>query len=88
MEVLRRVKKAYPEVQVIILTGHGSEKHEKEARRLSAFQYLKKPVEIDTLIQIIHRAYKKMESSMTAVTFAEAGEFDTVKDILDHENGK
>ena len=32
MEVLRRIRKAYPKVQVITLTGHGSEKDEEEAR--------------------------------------------------------
>lgn len=57
-EILRRVKKTYPEVQVIILTGHGSDKDEKETRRLGAFEYLKKPVGIDQLIQTIHRAYE------------------------------
>lgn len=31
MEVLRRVRKAYPQVQVIILTGHGTEKDAEEA---------------------------------------------------------
>lgn len=86
MEVLRRVKKAYPQVQVIILTGHGSEKDEKDARRLGAFEYLQKPVGIDTLIQNIKRAYKnKVESTLAAAAFAEAGEFDTAKDIMDRE---
>src|SRR5210317_1476469 len=46
MEVLRRIRKAYPKVQVIMLTGHGSEKHENEARKLGAFEYLQKPVDI------------------------------------------
>ena len=32
MEVLRVIKKAHPKVQVIMLTGHGSENDEKEAR--------------------------------------------------------
>jgi DNA-binding response OmpR family regulator len=39
LEVLRRAKKAYPGVQIIMLTGHGSEKDEKEARRLGVFEY-------------------------------------------------
>jgi len=89
LEVLRRVKQAYPDVQVIILTGKGSEKDEEEARRLGAFEYLQKPVEIEKLMQHIKRAYKsKIESSMTAATFAEAGEFNTAKDIMDREKKK
>jgi DNA-binding response OmpR family regulator len=89
MEVLRRIRKAYPNVQVIMLTGHGSDKDEKEARKLGAFEYLQKPVEIETLMKKIKKAYKqKFESSMMAATFAEAGEFDIAKDILeaDEEN--
>ena len=92
MEVLRRIRNAYPNVQVIMLTGHGSDKDEKEARKLGAFEYLQKPVEIDTLMKKIKKAYKqKFESSMMAATFAEAGEFDTAKDILEadeEENDK
>jgi len=89
MEVLRRIRKAYPNVQVIMLTGHGSDKDEKEARKLGAFEYLQKPVEIETLMKKIKKAYKhKFESSMMAATFAEAGEFDIAKDMLeaDEEN--
>lgn len=58
MEVLRRVKKEYPRIEVIILTGHGDEKDENEARRLGAFEYLKKPVDIDELTQHIQKAYQ------------------------------
>ena len=42
MEVLRRVRKAYPRVQVIILTGHGTEKDETEAKRLGRLCLLEK----------------------------------------------
>ena len=58
MEVLRRTKKIAPEIQTIILTGHGSEKDENEARRLGAFEYLKKPIDIQALAQHIMRAYQ------------------------------
>ena len=86
MEVLRRIRKAYPKVQVIMLTGHGSEKDEEEARKLGAFEYLQKPVEIDTLMKKVKKAYKsKFESSMMAATFAEAGEFETAKGIRDSD---
>lgn len=89
MEVLRRVKKQYPNVQVIILTGHGTDKDEEEARRLGAFDYLQKPVEVDTLVSKIRKAYKQqIESSLMAGTFAEAGEFDTAKKFMDKDKKK
>ena len=59
MEVLRRIKKAYPEVQVIIMTGHGSEKIETEARTLGAFEYLQKPTKIDTIMNKMKLAFKE-----------------------------
>ncbi|MFH2128961.1 MAG: response regulator [bacterium] len=57
MEVLRRIRKQHPTVQVIILTGHGSEKDEKQARELGAFSYLEKPVDVDEIVAQIKAAY-------------------------------
>ena len=85
MEVLRRVKKAYPKVQVIMLTGHGSEKDEKEARRLGAYEYLEKPTSIETLIKHIKRAFKDFDKSMTAAALAEAGDFKTAKEVMEKD---
>lgn len=80
MEVLRRVKKQKPDVQVIILTGHGTDKDQSEAMRIGAFEYLKKPVDIDALIFSIKNAFqKKVESIMVAATFAQAGDFDDAR---------
>lgn len=56
MEVLRRVKATYPQIEVIVMTGHGSESDEEEARRLGAFDYLQKPVDINDLMDIIRSA--------------------------------
>ncbi len=50
MDVLRSVKKAYPDMKVIILTGHGSPEDEEEARKLGGFAFLRKPPDIDVLI--------------------------------------
>jgi DNA-binding response OmpR family regulator len=59
LEVLRRVKKRYPQVQVIIVTGHGSERDEAAARRLGAFDHLQKPVDINELVRIIESAFRQ-----------------------------
>lgn len=63
IEVLRRVKKSHPGTEVIILTGHGSEKEEKLAAELGAFAYLQKPVDIDKLSETMKKAYKKIRDS-------------------------
>ena len=87
MEVLRQVRKAYPNIQVIILTGHGTEKHEEEAKRLGAFDYLEKPVNLDVLVKKMKAAYRrKMEDTMVAATFAEAGDFESAKKIMDKDD--
>jgi DNA-binding response OmpR family regulator len=87
MEVLRQVRKAYPKIQVIILTGHGTEKHEEEAKRLGAFDYLEKPVNLDVLVKKMKAAYRrKMEDTMVAATFAEAGDFESAREIMDEDD--
>lgn len=86
LEVLKRVKEKYPAVQVIILTGHGSEKDEAAAKKLGAFAYLQKPVNLDELIDKLKKAYtNKVERAMVSATFAEAGEYDTARSLLDDE---
>ena len=60
LEVLEAVKSRYPTVQVIILTGHGSEKEEAVALRLGAFAYLQKPVDIQDLMAEVRKAGEEL----------------------------
>ena len=90
MEVLRRIKKAYRHVQVVMLTGHGTDKDEEQAMRLGAYAYLQKPVDLERLVVTLRDAFrnkvaKKVESSMMAATFAEAGDVKTAREIMDRE---
>jgi CheY-like chemotaxis protein len=62
MDVLRQVKEKYPRIEVIILTGHGSEKEENLAMDLGAFAYLEKPVDIKVLSKTMKEAYAKIQS--------------------------
>ena len=63
IEVLRRVKSTRPEIEVIILTGHGSDKDREMCMDLGAFAYLHKPVDIDVLSQALKAANAKIRNA-------------------------
>lgn len=65
MDVLRRCRRNFPQIQVIIQTGHGNDLDEAEARRLGVFDYLKKPVDIDLLIERIQAAYRAKKAALS-----------------------
>jgi DNA-binding NtrC family response regulator len=89
IEVLRRVRKSHPEVAVVVLTGHGTDKDEKEAIKLGASAYLKKPVDVDQLVNVLHRAWNRLKKSkgvvdtmLMAAALAQAGEPDIARDTM------
>ena len=59
LEVLKIFKKMYPQMEVIMLTGHGSEQAARDGIECGAFDYLTKPCELDSLLAKIHEAYSK-----------------------------
>ena len=94
MQVLERVKNEHPNVQVVILTGHGSEQEEKEARRLGAFQYLQKPADTNQILSTIRSAWQKsvnfvkdskaeMSKSAMAAAFAEGGLPEMSREVME-----
>lgn len=58
IEVLKLFKKMYSQMEVIMLTGHGSEKAAKEGIECGAFDYLTKPCEFEDLLAKIRKAYQ------------------------------
>lgn len=62
IEVLKVLKKMDPALQIIILTGHGSERAARDGLAHGAFDYLIKPIGLDQLIERI-RAALSSESS-------------------------
>ena len=59
IETLRKIKKAAPLTEVIMLTGHASLEVAREGMELGAFDYLMKPVDIDELLYKLEDAHKK-----------------------------
>jgi len=56
LEVIRRIKEQRPDLEVILLTGHGSSMSVEQGMEAGAFDYLMKPVKIDDLTRILRSA--------------------------------
>jgi DNA-binding NtrC family response regulator len=121
--LLRRLKERDPDMQVIILTGHGSIESAFAAGKMSAYDYLLKPCDFDELVRSISNAYAKrikrlqaektkrvdsvmkralgmspldllnelkkvndsLSMGMLATSFAEEGDHDTARQILEND---
>jgi two-component system response regulator CpxR len=66
VEVLRRVKTEHPNIEVIVLTGHGSAEVEKLCMELGACAYLEKPVDVETLAATMKEAYRKAKGKSSS----------------------
>ncbi len=56
-EVLQVLKQENKQLEVIILTGHGSLDVEAECKELGAFGYMSKPYDFEELLKLIKDAY-------------------------------
>ena len=61
IEVLKIFKKMDPELPVVMLTGHGSEKAARDGLALGAFDYLTKPCDLEDLLATITKAAERKE---------------------------
>jgi DNA-binding NtrC family response regulator len=59
IQVLQEMKKRFPLVEVIMLTGHATIESAVEGMKLGAFDYLMKPCDIDELISKVREAVTK-----------------------------
>lgn len=57
-ELLKEIKSKYPNICVIILTGYPSFKTAVETMKLDAFDYLKKPFDLNDLRKALNNAQK------------------------------
>jgi DNA-binding NtrC family response regulator len=64
MEVLELIKRDYPNVQVIILTGHPSVETALKGVKLGASEYLTKPAEVEEFVSTVRRVYDKRQESL------------------------
>jgi DNA-binding NtrC family response regulator len=62
IETLRKIKKIRPEAEVLLLTGHGSVETSVEGMKEGAFDYLLKPVKLETLLEKMAKALDKKDT--------------------------
>ncbi|MCK5163807.1 MAG: response regulator [Desulfobacula sp.] len=59
IETLVEIKKKFPLVEVIMLTGHATVETAIDGMKLGAFDYLMKPCDIETLVNKVNDAVEK-----------------------------
>jgi DNA-binding NtrC family response regulator len=59
LELLKKLKSLNPEIQVIVLTAHGSVESAVEAMQAGAFHYVNKPVDLDELLLTLRSATER-----------------------------
>ena len=72
IETLREIKKQFPLVEVIMLTGHGSTETAVEGMKLGAFDYLMKPADFSDLSTKLEGARKRKDEQEERIRKAEA----------------
>ena len=69
---LKEIKKRFPLVEVIMLTGHGTTESAVEGMKLGAFDYLLKPAYFEDLTAKLEAARKRKDEQEERVRRAEA----------------
>jgi len=59
LEVLKEMRKKYPLVEVIMLTGHATIESAIDGMKAGAFDYLMKPCEMELLLEKVEAAAEK-----------------------------
>ena len=58
IEVLKTVKTYHPDIEVLIMSGHGTIDTAVKATKLGAFDFIEKPFSMDHLTQSVHSVFK------------------------------
>jgi DNA-binding NtrC family response regulator len=72
IETLQEIKKHYPLVEVIMLTGHGTIETAVEGMKLGAYDFLVKPSDFNELTDKLGNARQRKNDQMDRIRKAEA----------------
>ena len=61
--LLKAARELQPEVEVVVITGHGSVEKAVEAMRLGAYDFIEKPIDSAALLKTVAKALEKQRLS-------------------------
>ena len=67
IETLREIKKRFPLVEVVMLTGHATVETAIEGMKLGAYDYLMKPCDMDVLMAKVDEAAARKRKQETKI---------------------
>ena len=68
IEVLKTIKTYHPEIEVLIMSGHGTIDTAVKATKLGAFDFIEKPFSLDQLVQSVDKALRLKRSRTRTLT--------------------
>jgi len=63
LELLKKIKKQYPDIQVLIITSYGSIENAVKAMKLGAFDYVLKPLDFNLVQMLIEKIVTQKKSA-------------------------
>ena len=61
LRVLTTIKKQFPSIEVVMVSGHGTMRIAQESLNFGAYDYLSKPVNTDDLLDVVDRVCKSLK---------------------------
>ena len=74
IETLGKIKKGFPLMEVVMLTGHATVETAIEGMKLGAFDYLMKPCDIEKIVLKVDEAAKKKRDHLEKIREAQVRE--------------
>lgn len=82
LEIIQQCSTAYPNMDIVMVTGYGTVETAVEAMKLGAFDYLTKPFELDDLQRTINRALSSDATAPAQLTTSAQEELSTFRSAL------
>ncbi|MBI4965907.1 MAG: response regulator [Desulfomonile tiedjei] len=67
IQTLREIKRSYPLIEVILLTGHATFESAMDGMKLGAFDYLMKPCDLEELLAKVEEARIKRQRHLQKI---------------------